>query len=173
MESVLVRLVIEVGGAISPYGHEDEETFDFGGSAIPTSAAKLFVEPLKKDVILGIKYSLRKSPREVLVDALKNQEWFKGIVLAAAFFEHFSSIILKEHTKGGIDCEKLNLDVWILLRFLHSFKLVSSEIFSKMDEINKMRNHLVHNPFFELDKATAERLIKNAIECLASLGVAD
>jgi len=164
--------VIKLSGAISPYGQE-EETVDFGGGAIPVSVASVFTEFLKQDTTIGIQYSLKKSPREILEDAIANSEWFKGIVLSAAFFEHFTSVILKRHTNGGIDNDSLNLRLQILLRLLYDFHLVSEEIHSKMQEIKLERNKLVHNPFMEIDEVKARRLIENAIECLESMGVAD
>jgi len=164
--------VIELNGAISPYKH-DEESTDFGGGAIPLSFARVLQPFLKQDLTLGIKYSLKKSPREVLEDAIENKEWFKGIVLSSAFFEHFSSAILLKRTDGGIDNNKLELSLERLMRLLLDFGLVSIEIYSKMKEIARERNGLVHNPFKEIDEGAAIRLIKNAIEILESLEVAD
>jgi hypothetical protein len=42
-----------------------------------------------------------------------------------------------------------------------------------MQEIKSERNKLAHNPFIEIEETNAKRLIKNAIDCLESLGVAD
>lgn len=167
-----MRRVIELNGAISPY-EQGEESTSFGGGAIPISLARVLQTFLEQDLTLGIKYSLKKTPREILEDAIENKEWFKGIVLSSAFFEHFSSAILLKRTNGGINNDKLNLSLERLMRLLLDFGLVSIEIYSKMVEIARERNGLVHNPFKETDEGTATRLIKNAIEVLESLGVAD
>lgn len=167
-----MKRVIELSGVISPYG-QDEERTDFGGGAIPVSLARVLRPFLEQDLTQGIKYSLRKSPREILEDAIEHEEWFKGIVLSSAFFEHFSSAILSKITNGGINNDKLKLGLERLMRLLHDFSLVSIEIYSKMREIARERNGLVHNPFKEIDKENAIRLIQNAIEVLESLGVAD
>lgn len=164
--------VIKLSGAISPY-EQREKQVDFGGGAIPVSLAQVLQPFLKEDLTIGIKYSLQKSPREILEDAIKNKEWFKGIVLSTAFFEHFSSAILFKRTNGGINNDKLKLRLERLVRLLLDFDLVSTSIHSKMQEIAHERNALVHNPFEEIDEETATRLIKNAIEILVSLGVAD
>lgn len=164
--------MIELSGAISPY-KQGEKQVDFGGGAIPVSLAQVLQPFLKEDLTTGIKYSLRKSPREILEDAIVKKEWFKGIVLSSAFFEHFSSAILLKRTGGGINNAQLKLSLQRLMRLLHDFHLVSEEIHSKMAEIANERNGLVHNPFKEIDEETAIRFIKNAIEVLESLGVAD
>jgi len=167
--------VIELSGAISPYSPygQDEERTEFGGGAIPVSLASVLRPFLKQDLTQGIKHSLQKSPREILEDAIRNREWFKGIVLSSAFFEHFSSITLFKRTNDGINNDKLKLSLRRLMRLLLDFELVSPEIHSKMMEIAQERNGLVHNPFKEIDEERARRLIRNAIEILELLGVAD
>jgi hypothetical protein len=164
--------VIELGGQISPQG-QPEKTADFGGGAIPVSLASILVLFLKQDLTAGVKYSLLQSPREILMDTIKGKEWFKGIVLSSALFEHFASVILKELTKGGVNNKNLNLNLERLFRLLLDFGLVDKKIHSKMHEIQNERNGLVHDPFTEIDTAKAERLITSAIEVLESLKVAD
>ena len=68
--------MIELSGAISPY-EQDEKRTDFGGGAIPVSLARVLQPFLEQDLTLGIKYSLKNSPREILEDAIENKEWFK------------------------------------------------------------------------------------------------
>ena len=164
--------MIELSGAISPY-EQDEKRTDFGGGAIPVSLARVLQPFLEQDLTLGIKYSLKNSPREILEDAIENKEWFKGIVLSSAFFEHFSSAILLKRTNGEINNDKLKLSLERLMRLLLDFGLVSIEMHSKMREIARERDGLVHNPFKEVDEGAAIRLIQNAIEVLESLRVAD
>mgnify|MGYP005666186527 CR=1 FL=1 len=74
--------MVSMGEAISPYGQEEPEV---GGEAIPPALAGL-LEFLEEDLRIGVEYVLVRSPREVLEDAIRNGEWFKGMVLATAFF---------------------------------------------------------------------------------------
>lgn len=165
--------MIRLSGAISPHEQGEEETVEFGGGAIPVSLANILTKFLEQDLTLGIKYSLKKSPREILQDAIDNGEWFKGIVLASAFFEHFSGAILDKRTNGGINNDKLKLNLERLLRLLYDFGLVGDPMYSKMQEIKNERNKLVHNPFTEINEGKAKELVEDAIEVLESLGVAD
>lgn len=164
--------MVELSGAISPYRREERDR-DIGSGALPASMTQEIALFLKQDLRNGIRNFLVKSPREILQDAIRNKEWFKGIVLSAAFFEHFGSIILEKRTNGGIKNSNLNLPLEKILRLLHDFQLVSQPIYSKMREIKKERNSLVHNPFADADEDKSKRLIENAIECLEALGVAD
>jgi hypothetical protein len=163
--------VIRLSGALSPHGHEERTSI--GSGAIPVSLASEVSLFLRQDLQIGIQSSLRRTPREILEDAKRNREWFKGIVLSAAFFEHFGSVILEKRTRGGINNKKLKLDLYRILRLLLDFRIVSEEIHSYMDEIEKERNKLAHEPFQSIDEARSRRLIENAIRCLEALGVAD
>ncbi|MEM3705974.1 MAG: hypothetical protein QXX59_08725 [Candidatus Bathyarchaeia archaeon] len=160
-----------MSGAISPYKREERRD-DIRGDAIPPSLAEIAVF-LKQDLKVGVQKFLVKSPREILEDAIRNGEWFKGIVLSTAFFEHFGSIILERHTNGGIRNNKLKLTLEKILRLLYDFKLVDESVYLKMQEIRKERNKLVHNPFVDVDENRSRRLIEDAIGCLEKLGVAD
>ncbi|MGB9756170.1 MAG: hypothetical protein ACPLVJ_00090 [Candidatus Bathyarchaeales archaeon] len=161
-----------MSGAFSPYKREEERD-DIGSGAIPVSLASKFAVFLKQDLKVGIQKLLVKSPREILEDTIRNKEWFKGIVLSTAFFEHFGSIILEKHTNGGIRNSKLKLTLEKILRLLYDFKLVDKTVYLKMRKIKEERNRLVHNPFVDVDENESKRLIEDAIECLEKLGVAD
>ena len=157
---------------ISPF-NEEEKSVEFGGGVIPTKLANTLLPFLNRDLAEGIKYSLKESPREILMDTISKKEWFKGIVLSVAFFEHFASALLYKFTNGGINNGELNLGIERLLRLLLDNGIVSKEIHSKMHEIKLTRNKLVHNPFTEIDESKAEKLVKRSIEVLESLGVAE
>ena len=116
----------------------------------------------------------RISPIKTLKEAIKNNEWFKGIVLSVTYFEHFGLLKLKEHFKGKIGIDKLEyLGVEQMVILLYGSSLIDSNIYSKMTKIRKKRNDLVHGSWtqhIELDPHDAEGLIKQAIECLELLG---
>ena len=116
----------------------------------------------------------RISPIKTLKEAIKNNEWFKGIVLSVTYFEHFGLLKLKEHFKGKIDEGKLkDLGVEQMIILLYGSGLIDGNTYSKMTKIRKKRNKLVHGSWtqhIELDPHDAERLIKQAIECLEILG---
>ena len=124
--------------------------------------------------IIGTVVVYRISPINTLREAIKNNEWFKGIVLSVTYFEHFGLLRLKEHFKGKIGNDKLeHLGVEQMLLLLYGSGLIDRNMYSKMTKIRKKRNALVHGSWtqhIKLDPHDAEGLIKQAIECLEILG---
>jgi hypothetical protein len=139
-----------------------------GGGAIPVDYQAL----LKEDLQLGAQFLLaKKSPLDILQDAIDKEEWFKGIVLSAAFFEHFGSLKLKKHFQGRISEEKINdLSLARIIIFLFGLELMSQTAYA-MIEVKDKRNDLVHKPFAEVNCEEAKHLIHNAIDCLKELGL--
>lgn len=123
--------------------------------------------------LIGTVVVHRVNPIKTLREAIKNKEWFKGIVLSVTYFEHFGLLKLKEHFKDKIDIDKLkHLGVERMLILLYGSDLIDSNIYSKMMKIRKKRNDLVHGSWtqhIELDPHDAEGLIEQAIECLEIL----
>ena len=122
--------------------------------------------------IIG-KVVIVESPIKTLRETVKSKEWFKGIVLSVTYFEHFGVLKLKEHFKGKIDEGKLkDLGVEQMIILLYGSGLIDGNTYSKMMEIRKKRNKLVHDPWkqqIELDPQDAEKIIKKAIKCLEIL----
>ncbi len=131
--------------------------------------SEFLVEDLKR----GIETSLKKSPRDILRDTIEKEEWWKGIVLSGAFLEHFGSRTLKQITGNKIKNEIINLRLFQILRLLFDFGIFDSSMYGKVDEVRKERNKCAHDPFAAIDPTRAEKLIKDTIECLDFLGVAD
>lgn len=105
-----------------------------------------------------------------------NQEraWFRGIVLSAALFEHFGSLILQRHLHSKVSNERLkSLTLERIIVFLRALNIISQPIYDKMLEIKDKRDDLAHKPFAELNPELAELLIRKAIQCLEYLKVAD
>lgn len=161
-----------MSGAISPHRDEGTEACpEVGPGAIPTS----MVNMLTRDVEVGTRSLFAgKTPRQMLDNAIRQREWFRGIVLSAALIEHFGSIILQNHLRDKISSERLKrLKLEHIIIFLYALNLINQPTYSKMIEIKDKRDDLAHNPFTELDPEQAELLIRKAIECLETLGVAD
>jgi len=154
--------------AISPFNDEEIEV---GPGAIPVSLAKI----LRQDVEVGARTVFaQKTPRRMLEEAISERAWFRGIVLSAALFEHFGSLILQNYLHNKVSSEKLKrLTLERIIIFLYALNLIDQPTYSKMFEIKDKRDELAHNPFAGLDPEQAERLIKKAIECLEALQVAD
>jgi len=163
-----------MSGAISPYrtpSSRDEET-SVGPGAIPVMLAQL----LSRDIEIGTtKLFAGKTPRQMLEDAIRDRAWFRGIVLSAALFEHFGSLILDNKLHEKVASERLkNLMLERIIIFLYALDLIDQPTYSKMFKIKDKRDDLAHNPFTEeLPPEEAESLIREAIECLDALGVAD
>lgn len=156
-----------MGEAIPTRGPIEEE--QVGGGPIPVDYKLL----LKEDLRLGIEFLLaKKSPRDILEDTIEKGEWFKGIVLSAAFFEHFGSLRLRNHFQGTISEDKIkNLTLMEIIIFLFGLKLIAQPSYTKMIRVKEKRNDLVHEPFTKVDPEEAKHLIQDAIECLKELGV--
>jgi len=154
--------------AISPFRDKEAEV---GPGAIPVSLARI----LTRDVEVGTRSLFaRKTPRQMLEDAIRERAWFRGIVLSAALFEHFGSFILQNHLHSKVSSERLKrLTLERIIVFLHALDLIDQPTYGKMFEIKDKRDDLAHKPFAELDPEQAESLIRKAIECLEALGVAD
>lgn len=60
-----------------------------------------------------------------------------------------------------------------IIMFLYSSGLIDQPTYSKMFRVKDRRDDLAHEPFTEINPMEAERLIRDAIECLEYLGVAD
>lgn len=149
---------------------ESVKAEEVGATAIPTYVRV----SLREDMGLGAQVLANFSPRQILVDTIKNKEWFKGLVLSAAFFEHFGFHALRTLYEDEISEGNLkHLDLAHIIVLLFGSKLIDQPTYSKMTEVRKKRNDLVHKPFVVIPPKEAEKLIQKAIECLEYLDVAD
>jgi len=113
------------------------------------------------------------SPNEVLRMAIENEQWIAGIVLSTMYFEHFGIEKLKEKFRGRIEPERIeNLHLEAVIMFLLASGIIDENTYSKMLEISKERNKIVHRitGIVDLEPEEAEKLIKKAIKCLVALG---
>jgi len=115
-----------------------------------------------------------EAPIYELREAVEKEQWFSGIVMATAFFEFWGLELLKEKFEGKISRDKfedLRLEEIILL--LYSSEVINQPIYTKMMEVKKVRNKIVHNPYELLELDKPEILIEKAIDCLKAFGLPD
>jgi len=113
-------------------------------------------------------------PIRSLKETIDHEEWYKGVVLSATYFEHFGLEKLKEKYRGVIDPQKIeNLSLEQIIMFLYISGLIDQPTYSKMIEVKNARNDLVHKPWehVAMTPEDAKKLIEKAIECLKYLGV--
>lgn len=115
------------------------------------------------------------SPIPTLRKAKEQKSWFYGIVMATTFFEIFGLERLKENFKGKISGKRLeNLGLEQIILLLHGCGIIDQKTYTKMMEVRKVRNKVVHSPFdYEIKDTDARKIIEKAIDCLKSLGLPD
>jgi len=113
-------------------------------------------------------------PIQILQKCIKDEEWFKGVVLSTAIFEGVGIRMLSNYFKDQITPEKFehirSMEQIIVL--LYVSKIIDQPTYSKMIEVNKFRNTLVHyNPYTPqlLQPKEAKEIIKKAMSCLKAL----
>lgn len=132
-------------------------------------------------------------PISLLKDTLEKHDWFKGLIMSTTFLEMFGFLTLQtyyeqkvnreHHKKIGKFFHRIGLERIITLLYFSG--LIKRDTYTKMIEINKARNKLVHhvrrindNEFAFEDKIDgnfekkAIKQIKSAIKCLEELGIA-
>ena len=127
---------------------------------------------------------------ELLEEAVKEEKWFKGLVLSATFFEMIGSIMLKayyEQIKGPKHQRKIaeflgRAGFKRIVTLLYLCDLIKPETYSKMVRIVDARGKLIHrvqrktkylvfeNEISRENKKKALKLTADAIECLKELG---
>ena len=115
-----------------------------------------------------------EAPIPTLRKAIEQEQWFSGIAMATAFFEFWGLELLKENFKGKISGDKLeDLRLEEIILFLYSSEIIDESTYTKMMEVKKVRNKVVHNPYELLELDKPETLIEKAIDCLKALGLPD
>jgi len=147
----------------------DKNNNGFGGSFFNTIAEII------KTFLLS--YLLKKwgiiDPIISLEECLKRKEWFKGVILSTTFFEAIGKRVLVDALKDKIKQNKLeNLRLEQVIMFLFSIGKIEQSTYSKMMEVKKFRNNLVHLDPFTIPKIQpkkAKKMIETAIECMSLL----
>ncbi len=131
-------------------------------------------------------------PIHSLKDSLENHDWFKGLILSTTFLEMFGFLSLRTYYEQNVDREHHKKIGEFLYRsglariitLLYFSGLIKRDSYTKMIEINKARNEIVHRvrrikkDEFAFDdeidikfERKAKKLIKQTIICLKELGV--
>jgi len=115
---------------------------------------------------------------KIINDAITREDWFSGFTNAVTYFEHWgywrlrwyciqNEIYMKEVTK--------NLRVSNLIIILRLLKIIDQETYSKIKEIIKERNKLVHPEIAGISyrdrkrRDNAVRLLIDAKNCIVKL----
>ena len=115
-----------------------------------------------------------EAPIPTLRETIKKEQWFSGIAMATAFFEFWGLELLKEKFKGKISRDKLeDLRLEEIVLLLYSSEIIDELTYTKMMEVKKVRNKIVHNPYELLELDKPEILIEKAIDCLKAFGLPD
>jgi hypothetical protein len=99
-----------------------------------------------------------------------------GVVMTGFYLERTGLKCLKEYfAKNNIPYEHLYTD-WFsfgsIYRWLLGFKIIDNKLNTKIGEVRKFRNKLLHKIDLPdlIDKKEARKIIETAIECLKALG---
>ena len=127
----------------------------------------------RMDVILVL------GPIRSLEETIREKDWFKGIVLSATHLERQGILKLKDHFKFKKltmeeNIERLTLGEIAL--FLYGLDKIEESQYKTMMEVHRERNRAVHQKrvtrafIGEEANRKYEPLIRNAIQCLRTLG---
>ena len=134
----------------------------------------LFLAVVLKLLKVWIEHLKFEAPIPTLREAIKQEQWFSGIVMGTAFFEVWGLELLKEKFEGKISGDKLeDLRLEEIILLLYSSEIIDEPTYTKMMEVKKVRNKIVHNPYELLELDKPETFIEKAIDCLKALGLPD
>jgi hypothetical protein len=129
--------------------------------------------------ILGKIWGIQ-NPTDVLRECIEKEEWFKGVVLSATFFEgvgakvlllRFGSQIEAEYTEG-VTAKKIgSLSLNTIIILLYALRIIDHPTYLRMMGVKAYRNKMVHqlSPFAKPEGKDSKRMIETAIKCLHKL----
>ena len=104
---------------------------------------------------------------DYLNDSLRDRKWLEGIIMSTALFEFVGKERLRTHFAGKINASKFDhLNLQQIIMFLYGSGIIDEVTYSKMEEIRKDRNRIVHGDLSKLKPEKAQKLIAHAIDCL-------
>jgi len=115
-------------------------------------------------------FILRPDPRQEILDALSDHDYFKAFALCSTVYEFLAKNILIYHFKridltvndGRI--QNLGLDTAITMLYTH--KLIDQSIYSDMVSVNKVRNNFIH---FHLLQAIPKKHFRYIVQNIPKL----
>ena len=135
-----------------------------------------FEFPIKVDiesVVSQLAEGAFRAPIKILKDSIKNEEWFRGIILSTVLLEAIGQWRLQVHFKGKIKPQRFErLGLEQIIMFLFASGIINHPTYTKMMEVRRMRNNIVHRRWkgLTLDPKPAKATINKAIKCLKALG---
>ena len=120
---------------------------------------------------------LVRGPIKFLEDELKEKRFLEGVVVSVAYFERFGLEKLKGYFKSkGVPVEPLNLErlnIPAMTNMLERFGIIDNQTHSRMIEVNRVRNKIVHRLTHpdSINESETRIAIEQAIVCLKALGV--
>jgi hypothetical protein len=133
-----------------------------------------------KLIDLSLDSLLVRSPLKALREAIDNKRWFEGIAMSAVFLEYLGIDKLMEYLRQKqipIKRERFQkFSLEMITDLLFDFEIIDNSIHSKMVEVRKERNKIIHphedHPHPDkIDPNKARATIEKAIECLVALGI--
>jgi hypothetical protein len=118
-----------------------------------------------------------RGPLKFLNDDLVQDRLLEGVIVSGMFLERYGVEMLKKYfSSKGIDDKPLKIDemkVSQLMSILQGFGLITNETHSKIGEVLKERNRIIHKVIFPdtINEVKARATIQKAIECLKDLNV--
>ena len=136
------------------------------------SPVKVDIESVLAQLVEG----LVRAPIKILKNSIKNEEWFKGIILSTVLFEIIGQLQLQNHFEGKIKPQRFErLGLEQIIMFLFASELIDQPTYTKMMEVRRSRNRLVHRlgEGLTLDPKQAKATIIKTIKCLKALGFSE
>lgn len=135
-----------------------------------------FEFPIKVDiesVVSQLVEGAFRAPIKILKDSIKNEEWFKGIILSTVLLEAIGQWKLRAHFEGKIKPQRFErLGLEQIIMFLLASGLIDRLTYTRMMEVRRMRNNIVHRLWkgLTLDPTQATATINKTIKCPKTLG---
>ena len=135
-----------------------------------------FEFPIKVDiesVVSQLVEGAFRAPIKILKDSIKSEQWFRGIILSTVLLEAIGQWRLQVHFEGKIKPQRFErLGLEQIIMFLFASGLIDYPTYTKMMEVRRMRNNIVHRLWkgLTLDPKQAKATINKAIKCLKALG---
>lgn len=92
-------------------------------------------------------------PKEEILDAVAEHDYFKAFSLCSTTYEFFGKTILTNHIKKknlNVDLKRIKgLKLNYVIKELHNYKLISKSLKSDMVEVNKIRINFIHHKLYK------------------------
>lgn len=115
-------------------------------------------------------------PLKTLEKAMDDEDWFRGIVLSATYFEAYGKFKIKEYLGknkiniGKDKIERLRLNQVITI--MYALKIIDEKTYQMMLKIKDKRDKLVHekHEIYRIESDEGLKLIQKAYDIIKKLG---